>query len=456
MAAQETKVREVAWSELFSWLMLVKSIRIALMARVILFGAVGLILTALGWWLLGQAFAGSDDAVIQRWRSTGNAWFWETSPEFWVATSARSAAEVFYSAWEGLLEAPVSVWLYFTRPFIDLFRPDLTPVGFLFLLLCGVWELLVWGLLGGAITRIAALRFTRDEAPGPVAAVTHAARKLPSYSLPPLVALTGAAVFAVQLALVGLLMRVDVLALVAGIVWPFVLLLGLLMAILLLGALIGWPLMWATVSVEGTDAFDALSRSYAYTYHRPLRLLFYVLFTVLLAVISMFAVKLFAASAIGLGDWSVDWGLDRATMRTVVRPAVTPLDSREAATPPLVPAPGEDVREPAPDDEAAQASTEVAEAEPATSRVLSGARRAIRFWKSLVAALAAGYQAGFLWVAAVGVYLLLRRDIDGVQLNEVYIDPADEYGMPPLADEATTGVPEVAPGAPALPGDTVR
>jgi hypothetical protein len=84
----------------------------------------------------------------------------------------------------------------------------------------------------------------------------------------------------------------------------------------------------------------------------------------------------------------------------------------------------------------------------------TGARRAIGFWKSLVAALAAGYQAGFLWVSAVGVYLLLRRDIDGVQLNEVYIDPADEYGMPPLADEATTGVPEVAPNEPAQPGDT--
>jgi hypothetical protein len=81
-----------------------------------------------------------------------------------------------------------------------------------------------------------------------------------------------------------------------------------------------------------------------------------------------------------------------------------------------------------------------------------GARRTIHFWKNVVAALAAGYQAGFLWVAAVGVYLLMRRDIDGVQLNEVYVDPADEYGLPPLADEATSGVPEVAQNAPATPG----
>ena len=49
-----------------------------------------------------------------------------------------------------------------------------------------------------------------------------------------------------------------------------------------------------------------------------------------------------------------------------------------------------------------------------------------------MALLVAGYQAGFLWVAAVGIYLLLRRDIDGVQTGEVYVDQAEEYGMPPL------------------------
>ena len=77
-----------------------------------------------------------------------------------------------------------------------------------------------------------------------------------------------------------------------------------------------------------------------------------------------------------------------------------------------------------------------------------------RFWKAIVAVLVAGYQAGFLWVAAVGIYLLLRRDIDGVQTGEVFVDQAEEYGMPPLTDDAATGVPEIAPREPALPGDT--
>ena len=110
--------------------------------------------------------------------------------------------------------------------------------------------------------------------------------------------------------------------------------LGLLMAILLLGALVGWPLMWATVSVEGTDAFDALSRSYAYTYQRPLRLLWYVVFATILAAVSMFVVKLFAASAISLGSWSIRWGIDEPTYHSIVSPRRMSQNLRRPATSP--------------------------------------------------------------------------------------------------------------------------
>jgi hypothetical protein len=149
----------------------------------------------------------------------------------------------------------------------------------------------------------------------------------------------------------------------------------------------------------------------------------------------------------------VDWGVDEYTMRT----AVSPPDEAALATPELPP-PEITGTEPAPDvvvedaDEEAAGEDDDASSEP--NAMIRGARRMIHFWKSMVAALAAGYQAGFLWVAGVGVYLLMRRDIDGVQLNDVYIDPADEFGLPPLSDEATGGVPEVAPNAPAQPGDT--
>jgi hypothetical protein len=451
MADSRPKLREVAWGELFPWLMLVHAVRIALTARVIFLGTLGLIATTAGWWMIGWIFSGSNNAAIDRWHADAGNWVWQHLPAFFIDMSANDADDIFVSSRDKLLQAPVDLWLYFTWPFRGLFS-DVSALGFLYLLLCAVWALLIWGLIGGAITRIAALNFTRDETLGPVAAVRHAAGKLPSYSLPPLIALAGAAMFAIQLAVLGVLMRLDFFAVLAGLAWPFTLMLGLLMAILLLGALIGWPLMWATISVEGTDAFDALSRSYAYTYQRPWRLLWYVLFAALLAAISMFVVKMFAASAIALGDWSVDWGLDEETMREVVRPVSAPADV-ESNLPRIGGL--------AANADAAPAGVDVGgnvdeEAGREVGLLRRGARRAIYFWKSLMAALAAGYQAGFLWVSAVGVYLLLRRDIDGVQTSEVYLDQDDSFGLPPLASDAVTGVPDVAPAEPARPGDAAN
>jgi len=158
--------------------------------------------------------------------------------------------------------------------------------------------------------------------------------------------------------------------------------------------------------------------------------------------VSMFVVKLFASSAIALGNWSIDWGLDNPTMRSVVAPEPTAniapkIDLSPGATAPV------DIDIP---------TLETTGESPET-RTLAATRSIIAFWKAVVALLVAGYQAGFLWVAAVGIYLLLRRDIDGVQTGEVYVDQAEEYGMPPLSDDAATGVPEIAPREPALPGD---
>jgi hypothetical protein len=451
MTDQTVKVREVAWSELFPWLLLFRSVRIALMARVLILGALGLILTTLGWRAIGLLFSREGTEAMQYWQDNLSQWVWQHGEAFEIAMSARNADEVFQSAWDGVHEAPVQLWLYLTNPFRGMFS-EVPPEVFFYLLLCAIWELFVWGLIGGAITRIAALKFTRDEAPGLVASLGHAASKLPSYSLPPLVALGGAGVFAIQLVALGALMRLDIFALLIGLIWVFVLMLGLLMAFLLLGLLVGWPLMWATISVEGTDAFDALSRSYAYTYHRPWRLLWYVLVVGLLAIVSMFVVKLFAATAINLGDWAIDWGLDNPTMQQVVRQGRDDGDAPSTVAPPALTM----TPDVSPPPVAPAETTATEDTRPQDTRLRRWAKRAIFFWKSMMAALSAGYQAGFLWASAVGVYLLLRRDIDGVQLSEVYIDQDEHYGLPPLAEDAATGVPEVAANQAARSGDAAN
>ncbi|MEX0643164.1 MAG: hypothetical protein WD468_10715 [Pirellulales bacterium] len=462
MADQPSKTREFNWHEWFPWLILLRTVRVALMARVMALGALGLIATTLGWRAIGSVFPENsevaNDPVISEWRKAVDQWPWDKSLELSVKATVTSAADLFNWAAQGIPKAPVSLWQYLTRPFMEMFSGDLTAPGFFQLLLCCLWALFVWGIFGGAISRIAALKLTRDEAPGFVAALKFAVSKLSSYSLAPLIALAGAGVFAGQLLVLGWLMRLEVIAMLAGVAWGFVLLLGFLMAILLIGALVGWPLMWATVSVEGTDAFDALSRSYAYTYQRPWRLLWYVLFAGFLAAVSMFVVRLFAASAIELGNWSVEWGLDQQTMIDVVDSQKTPPAKASVAPPVVLPSavvvatPGEEPITVAMTEEPEAEETVHSDAAPLGLPIRIAAWGVDR-WKLLLNALAAGYQAGFLWASAVGVYLLLRRDIDGVEMNEVYSGPDDEFGMPSLTDDAATGVPEVAPREPAQRGD---
>ena len=59
----------------------------------------------------------------------------------------------------------------------------------------------------------------------------------------------------------GWLMRLDFGVFVAGIFWFVVLLMGVAAAWLILGTLLGWPLMWGALSADREgDAFDAFSR----------------------------------------------------------------------------------------------------------------------------------------------------------------------------------------------------
>ena len=81
-------------------------------------------------------------------------------------------------------------------------------------------------------------------------------------------------------------MNLDVGIVVAGAVWgrrvcyPVC-----VMAVLSLGMLAGWPLMWGAIAAEDSDAFDAISRSYAYTFQRPLHYLFYACFASFIALL---------------------------------------------------------------------------------------------------------------------------------------------------------------------------
>jgi hypothetical protein len=192
------------------------------------------------------------------------------------------------------------------------------------------------------------------------------------------------------LALAGLLLRADLGILVAGVLWPLVLFVGFLMAFLLIGLFFGWPLMWGTISAEGTDAFGALSHSYSYTYQRPLQYLLYAVSAALIGVLGWFLVSLFAVWILELGNWGVSWGSEAASLRDVV------------------------------------ARHEL--------KTLPGAGAAlIRFWNGCLSTLVVGFVFSYFWSASTVIYFLLRRLVDATELDEVFT-PEERalHSLPPL------------------------
>ena len=68
----------------------------------------------------------------------------------------------------------------------------------------------------------------------------------------------------------------------------------------------------------------------------------------------------------------------------------------------------------------------------------------IQFFTGCIRAFLTAFAAGYFWVAAGGVYLLLRRDADQTEIDDIFLEEEDEleFGLPTMdIDEA--GVPGV-------------
>jgi hypothetical protein len=295
--------------------------------------------------------------------------------------------------------------------------PTLTFAGLVCLVLCGLWGITIWAFFGAAITRIASVQLATGQRIGMAAAIRHAAGKWPSYFFAPLLPLFGVALAVLPVFCVGLFLRIGFTAFLAGlVVWPLVLLAGLVMAILLVGLLFGWPLMWGTISTEGTDSFDALSRAYAYTFQRPLHYLFYAVVAAAIGGLGWILVRNFAAGIIWMGYWAAAWGCGNDLITSIL-----------------------------------------GRGEPLSGMSHGGAVM-IHFWAGCVKLLAVGYLFSYFWTASSAIYFLLRRDVDSTAMDEVFLDAdASEQAapLPPIeTDEA--GAPVVGEGAVQAPKSTEK
>jgi len=447
-------VRAVAWTEIFPWLILFRCFRISVGVRPLLISVVAALATLFGWWAVEWVFSGND-TVGQR-RDNGAACPWETLAS--VAGPQQDGLgepQLFAGGGDSSLAARSSVatfgtWSQLSRPFVEGITLNLgvdenpvAPAPFsigpgyapddssepaavespfqagklAYSLLCALWGLFVWSFAGAAITRDAALQLTIGERIGWSAAIGHARDNWRAYAWAPLLPYLGVLFAMFAMALLGILMKLNLRVLMVAIVWPLLLLVGVLLVLLAVGVLFGWPLMFATIGVEGTDSFDALSRAYSYVYQRPLHLLFYAAVATALGLLGWLFVSLFAHTVLALTQGAVCWG-SGGEFRWDGKPI-----------PHLV---------------------YVFASGESTAHLGSIGAFVIRCWSDCVRLTAVGFLYSFFWVSATAGYLLLRKAVDDTELDEVFVEEDDEemLSLPEISqDEQGAPVVDDAPPA---------
>ncbi|MEM7314610.1 MAG: hypothetical protein AAF497_15800, partial [Planctomycetota bacterium] len=368
------------------WLMLLDAFRVSVAPPMLILASIGALLGAIGWQLADGIFVSEQlksevaslkvDAdyfgAFPGERTIGNCpvGCYEYPPGKQVAALAGPWPD------DPMIAVPYRI----VRPYMQLVRTQ-SWGEFGYYLFGAVWTLAVWGLVGCALTRIAAVRFAHDEHVDFLSALSVGSKRFLQHMAAVWMPIAGVVILAMPLALLGFLMRWNPLAALGGLIWIAVIPVAIVMALFVLGWLFSWPLMWGSLSAEGQDSFDAVSRSYAYLFQQPHRYAFYVLIAAIVGFMGWLSVWFVSELVVHLGVWGVRVGLGTEQMNELMS---------------------------------------AASGEAVSSSLVRFGGRCIGFWQGVVRTISSAYAYSYFWTAVAGVYLLMRYDVDSVELDELF------------------------------------
>ncbi|HWE01458.1 MAG TPA: hypothetical protein VG326_03540 [Tepidisphaeraceae bacterium] len=289
---------------------------------------------------------------------------------------------------------------------------------FVYFILFASWFLVVWAIFGGAIARIAAVHIARDEKISIRQALRFGAAKLLSFVFAPLIPVTIIFVFGLMIAAGGLLLYIPVLGPIAvGAFFILALVAGLIITLVAVGTVGGFNLMYPTIAVEGSDSFDAISRSLSYVFARPWRMLFYTIVSVVYGSLCFIFVRYFVYLMLAFTHFFVQAFL--AGKAGQYWPAIWPAVSDQDLT------------------------YHINYQALAWSEAI--AATLIAMWVYLVLSFLAAFVVSFYFSSNTLIYFLMRREVDATELDDVYIEESeDDFGdgvianpMPVTAASAT-------------------
>ncbi|MEZ5944547.1 MAG: hypothetical protein R3C18_24425 [Planctomycetaceae bacterium] len=241
-------------------------------------------------------------------------------------------------------------------------------------LLKWVWMFGILLLFGGMSSRLAALELTQSQHCSLTDASSFVGRRIGAYSGGIALAAGGFLLFAFFNAVIGSLGNIPVVGpILLWVGYPVALCFGLLLTLLAVGLAASWPLMICTISVDGTDAFDALSRSFNYIYSRTWYALFLVVVMLLFGWGLQTVVTYFVSLIQTFTDYSVGYWLNREV--------VDPVDI-------------------------------------------------VLFWRVALSSVPVAFSFSYFWVGGTIVYLLLRKSEDATPLTSVYLEDQASDELP--------------------------
>jgi hypothetical protein len=374
--------------------------------------------------------------------------------------------------WEWFLRDQVPVMIEplvkFVRPVIYFFSPGADFYSRCYFLAVTLWTLVTWSIFGGAITRIAIVQLARNEPIGMVQAIMYALRRFVSYVTAPLLPVVVVLFLLIVLVVFGWLGWVPYVGppVVYGIFWPIPLVCGFVMAVLLVGGLIGWPFMVSLVSAQSSDSWEAASRAYQYVYQRAWHIAWYAIVAICYGAVLVFFIGFMGSLTVYLAKWGVSqapglsysgrdpsflfvWAPTSFGWRELLLEG-TQVDGRNVV------------------EERGTRSTSGSQTggvsrwdriDPSAYQdfvsSLSWDRKAgavlvtVWLWVFFLAILGFGYS--YFWSAVTIILLLLRRGFDTEDLDEIYLDEEDYEGNYKLGYYKGTGV-AAAPAGPTAHG----
>ena len=266
--------------------------------------------------------------------------------------------------------------------------------------------LAIWSYIGGAICRLAAVDFARDERLSMADGCGFACRKFGSLFWSPLIPLMFIVILLACNALLGLVGRIPAAGPVfIGLGYWLAAISSFIVLLLAIGGGFGLAFMWPTIAMEGTDTFDAVSRSFAYLYSRPWKTLWCWLVSAVYGAVCIFFVGTFTCWLLLLTRASVDFGVGGGADSIV--------KSMRLLTDTLGP------------DASVGAKIGVT---------------LVRFVFVIAWGLALGFVVSYKCTAMTIVYAVIRRDVDGTDMGEVFL-PEPEETEAPAAEETKSEEP---------------